>query len=553
MISITQWRAEIGSFYCKYQTRFKRKSPGGSYYSVLLILSILLTIEFLFLDFVVLRNLFDELLSNFFANFFNIILKISIKMRSHPKITFPSFLLLYSFFFILTIIQSGDIELNPGPASLWCNLSICHWNLNSLKAHNFSKVSLLEAYNSNHNFDIICLSETLLDSSIDSEDPCLAINRYTLVRADHPDDIKRGGVCIYYKSCLPLRVLNISKLNECLILELKLKRKTIVLSTLYRSPSQTADEFESFMKNFEVNLNSMMSKKPFLTCVLGDFNTKSSSWFKNDKSSTEGLQIDSLTSYYGLSQIMNEATHILPNSSSCIDLIFTSQPNLVTHSGVHSSLHENCHHQLTFAKFDLRIEYPPPYERLVWNYNEAETSLIHRAIKEFDWEKAFAGLDIDKKVELFNETILNIFSNYCPNKVITCNDKDPPWLTVEIKTLIKKKNLLFKKFSGSKSETILSQLTSFSNKLAEMILSSKEKYYNNLGSKLNNPLTKTKTYWSILKTLLNGRKIPLIPPILVGDKFITNFSEKATLFNEYFAKQCTLIENSSQIPDQDIF
>ena len=47
-------------------------------------------------------------------------------------------------------------------------------------------------------------------------------------------------------------------------------------------------------------------------------------------------------------------------------LIFyqTLSQNLVTHSGVHSSLDKNRHHQMTFVKFDLHIEYPPSYGRL---------------------------------------------------------------------------------------------------------------------------------------------------------------------------------------------
>ena len=61
----------------------------------------------------------------------------------------------------------------------------------------------------------------------------------------------------------------------------------------------------------------------------------SSRWCLNNKSSLENLQIESLTSYYGLTQVINETTHLLSNSLSCIDLIFTTQLNLVTHSGVH--------------------------------------------------------------------------------------------------------------------------------------------------------------------------------------------------------------------------
>ena len=83
-------------------------------------------------------------------------------------------------------------------------------------------------------------------------------------------------------------------------------------------------------------------------------------WFSLDKSSHEGNEIENVTAQFGLQQIIKEPTHISNTSSSCIDLIFTSQPNLVTDSGIHSSLHPNCHHQRVFAKLNLRTVYPPP-------------------------------------------------------------------------------------------------------------------------------------------------------------------------------------------------
>ena len=102
----------------------------------------------------------------------------------------------------------GDIELNPGPKKLKKNSrSVCHWNLNSLSAHNFSKLTQLKAYISMYKHDFICLSETYLDSS--TPDRLLKIDGYILVRADHPNNIKRGGVCIYYKESLPVRVISL--------------------------------------------------------------------------------------------------------------------------------------------------------------------------------------------------------------------------------------------------------------------------------------------------------------------------------------------------------
>ena len=59
-------------------------------------------------------------------------------------------------------------------------LSIFHWNLNSISAHNFIKSSLLRAYISIDKIDIICLSETYLDSNISSDNDNLELPGYNL-------------------------------------------------------------------------------------------------------------------------------------------------------------------------------------------------------------------------------------------------------------------------------------------------------------------------------------------------------------------------------------
>ena len=122
--------------------------------------------------------------------------------------------------------MSRDIEMNPGPKPSSCNKSsIYHWNLNSISAHNFIKLSLLRAYISAHNFDILYLSETYLDSTISSNVSNLLIPGYELYRADHSSNVKRGGICIYYKNLLPLKVTNIQHLQECINFEMKIGEK----------------------------------------------------------------------------------------------------------------------------------------------------------------------------------------------------------------------------------------------------------------------------------------------------------------------------------------
>ena len=124
--------------------------------------------------------------------------------------------------------------------------------------------------------------------------------------------------------------------------------------------------------------------------MIADFNAKSKDWCSTDITSCKGSKLDLLTSQFGLSQIIKEPTHILDNSRSCIDLVFTFQPNMVIDSGVHGSLHSNCHHQVIYLKFDLKIFYPPPNEKKVWHFKHAKSDHIKRAIDIFDWESSAA-------------------------------------------------------------------------------------------------------------------------------------------------------------------
>ena len=286
--------------------------------------------------------------------------------------------------------------------------------------------------------------------------------------------------------------------------------------------------------------------------LLGDFNAKSKTWFINNQSSREGTQLESLTSLYGMKQLIAEPTHVLENSSSCIDLIFTNQSNLIMDAGVHPSLHSKCHHQVIYVKLNLQIEYPPPYTREIWDYGKAQFDLINKTIENFDWNKLFSGQNIHDQVNLFNTTILNIFRNFIPNKVILCDDKEPAWVNEEVRFSIKQKNLMFR-IQRKISDFDIGILNKLSEDLTNAITNSKLAYYRRIASKLNDPNSAPKTYWSILKLFVNGKKIPLIPPILVKDQLVTNFLEKANLFNEFFTQQCNTIENDSTLPNDLVF
>ena len=159
-------------------------------------------------------------------------------------------------FFSRKLLLNGDIEINPDPSrNLNNHFTICHWNLK---------------------FDMVCLSETCLNSSFPFDDDNLDIPVYIMVRVDHPADSKRGGVCMYYKNCLPLKVLDIRFLHECIAFELQIDDKLCSFISFYRSPNQSYNDFVSFLDNFELTVDTLAQKNSFLMVALGDFNAKSS-------------------------------------------------------------------------------------------------------------------------------------------------------------------------------------------------------------------------------------------------------------------------------------
>ena len=109
----------------------------------------------------------------------------------------------------------------------------------------------------------------------------------------------------------------------------------------------------------------------------------------------------------------------------------------------------------------------------------------------------------------------------------TCKFKEPPCMSREIKTSMRKKNRLYKKYvsNGCNADDMIC-LNNQSIYCAELISSAKDNHYKKLANKLNDPLLGPKAYWSILNGFLGKAKIPMIPPLFVNNSFETDFLKK---------------------------
>ena len=149
---------------------------------------------------------------------------------------------------------------------------------------------------------------------------------------------------------------------------------------------------------------------------------------------------------------------------------------------------------------------------------------------------------------------MNIFSNFIPNRTKCFRDSDPPWMAEDIKNKIKFKNNLYRQYMRHQTQiSSLLKVEDLRIKISNLIKKSKEKYYPRINAKLNDPSLSNKTYLLIVKTFYNGKKVPVICPLFSNNKYVTEIQEKASVFNSFFAKQCSPIPRSSVLPAKSAY
>ena len=455
----------------------------------------------------------------------------------------------------LLLLQSGNVEPNPGPPNPKL-LSFGVWNVDSLLARDGVKKCYIESIQSTNNFDLFGLCETYLNDK--THDDELDIEGFAKIpkRADcklaTPQSRPRGGVCLYFKESLPVkRRSDLELLNETIVVEISLQRKKIIYILSYRSPSQTPAEFNAYMLNLQTTFIKASSENPSIIILTGDFNARSPLLWADEKTQTnEGKDFADFCTLNCLEQLIKDPTHI-PNdrTQTCIDLILTNQPFLFVNSGVIHSPDPLLKHQIIFGKLNFNVPSPPPYKRKIWDFNLAHTLAIKSQMANVPWEHLLANRPLDDAIKIFTDTFLNIMGSNIPNKIVTFDDRDAPWVTNTLKNLLRKDRKIYSDWNkNGRNQMCYARVKQHQEKSKNAIENAKRRYLENLSNKLCNPSTGAKTFWSAYKRLSNKKKITNIPPLFENGKYISNFKEKAYIFNNYFASQCQPFDIQSNLP-----
>ena len=370
------------------------------------------------------------------------------------------------------------------------------WNLKSLAKDNFQRVSLIEAHYSLFNYDLISICGTCLNDSV--ELPETLLEEYTFVPANNSANTRRGGVGLFYKNSLPVVIRNDLSFDESIVVELKFGRK-FFFTVLYRSPAfdHNSPNFQTFLSNFSNLYAKIKAENPFAVFFTRDLNAHSKYCWPDGDTTPEGSEIEHLLSSLVLSQVISEPTNFEPNKNpSCIDLVITDQPNLILDSGTRASLDQYCHHQIIYCEVNFKIPPPPPLDRKIWHFNRANSAAIKRSMTNFPWhEQLNLSMDTNWQVKTFTEIFLNIMSNYIPNETKRFVPRDPPWITKPIKTMLNRKNRLFKNYKKHHyNDDDKVRLYAFRTECHEAVETAKLTYLNNIGNKVNDPSTSQKVY-----------------------------------------------------------
>ena len=402
------------------------------------------------------------------------------------------------------------------------SFSLIHVNIRSINANGDAFISYLSTLKLK--FSVICLTETwsndhnFLDNIFDS---------YKGFHAFRSVDRRGGGVSIYVQNDFKMKHLtNYScSLNyiECVVVEIFSQSKVINVGCFYRPPNSDHD---NFINDFEDKITRLNNNKTLIIC--GDFNYD----LLKISSETRVSNFYDVVSTLTLVPTITKPTRIQAESYSILDNILISDP-VDFKSGI-----------LTFDQSDHMPVFII-YRNLLNDISHITETVEYRKITDQSLNDLFTKFslinfdfilndDTDDTISQLDNYILTTYNSCCPikTKTLTRKDIEKPWINVEIKTNIKRRqNLLLLYKQNKTSVTVYNR---FRNLVTNQIRSSKKLYFHNLLNSIKSDIKKT---WKIINNFIRSKQINKkfeINSIVNDNEIITDKNDIASIFNTHF-------------------
>ena len=355
------------------------------------------------------------------------------------------------------IIKSGDVHPLPGPSelpkasinstkldlpkNLKSNIKVAHLNVRLLKSReNLVKDTLLI-----NNIDVLTISETWADKSV--SDSNIQIEGYTLFRQDRGSKKAGGGLAIYIKNNLKVTFLNELSFvtqHDFQLQWIKVQCrsfKTFIICNVYRPPSTPIKHCIDIMSNCFMDV--FLSNLDIV--ILGDLNCNLMCSINSDAN-----LLREFMSIFNLNQLINKPTRITDLSQSLIDVIMTNNNSLVSfHDVLSCSISD---HDLVYAVLSLKTPRAKPKYISTRTYKNCNPGKFLDDLALVPFHATFFFDEIDDQVNTFNILFQEILNEHAPIKRIKIKSRPNPFLTPEIRQLMKTRDRWHTKAKNTKDK-----------------------------------------------------------------------------------------------------
>ena len=366
----------------------------------------------------------------------------------------------------------------PGVAS---GLRILHLNTRSLR--NISHLSQRRELNNRENFDIITVSETWLNTTITSAE--IKLDGYKLFRLDR---LHKGGagVCVYVCSELKSKVLkNFSFSSDRNFHQLWLsvqvkKSKAIVLCVAYRPDDTPLSFFEDTLKS--VYIQALKMNKSII--ILGDLNCNGL-----DSTCREYVALNGFVREMNLQQLIKQPTRITATTESLLDIILVSDASSVLRCGTINNPISD--HLPVFVELKLKSPKLSPQFISVRSYKNYDPDLFITDLAS-RWDSLlplFAGSDVNNKLAIFDN-------------VIKIRNRPCPFISSDIKELMKSRDSLYRRFFQTRSETVCPEYKDSRKNVKRALIDAERKHtYQEVQSNKSN----SRSLWKVINNTVPSK------------------------------------------------
>ena len=317
--------------------------------------------------------------------------------------------------------------------------------------------------------------------------------------------------------------------------ELQLKPRPILVGIAYRPPNMLRNEAITYVQSLQENLMRAMNNPNTGIYLLDDFNDKCQKWESRHSDSELKQDLLETTTAIGLTQLIDEPTYTTRTSNNLLDLIFTNMPGQVITSGTLPPFGTS-HHSVVHCTCNLLMPKPTSHKKEIWKYREGDIEGLNAAIGDFPFDDILPD-DTDEAAEIWTHTLLTISKEYIPCHEITVHSRDKPWITHDIKKLIKKRNASYRKYQRTRETRHYDIYLCIKDEVNEKILEAKEEYRTQLVRKLEDLRTQPRDFWKVAKQVYGSKTHENVPTLIDNNTHYTKGTEKANLLASYFSSQ----------------